>query len=278
MTAARTHHWTRRRGETQAAPRRITDAACVHRRPAQPSIMDSEAVDRACMAKVRAGSLGAYGTLYRRHLQQSHKLARRLARTPAEADDLVSEAFANVLSVLRRGGGPDSAFRAYLLTAVRHAAYDKARRERRVHLSGDIETAGGAAFAAPFLDTAVAGLERTLAAQAFGRLPQRWQAVLWYTEIEGRRPADLAPVLGLTPNGVSALAYRAREGLRQAYLQAHLSGIAEHCGVTEQLGAWTRGGLSRRMAEQVEIHLAGCGRCHTFAAELAVTNDELRCA
>lgn len=37
---------------------------------------------------------------------------------------------------------------------------------------------------------------------------------------EGRTPAELAPVLGVSPNGVAALACRARKGLRQAYLQA----------------------------------------------------------
>ena len=53
-------------------------------------------------------------------------------------------------------------------------------------------------------------------ARAFASLPERWQAVLWHTEIEGARPADVAPLLGLTANSVAALAYRAREGLRQA--------------------------------------------------------------
>lgn len=36
-------------------------------------------------------------------------------------------------------------------------------------------------------------------------------------------PQDVAPILGLTSNGVAALAYRAREGLRTAWLQAHVS-------------------------------------------------------
>jgi len=76
----------------------------------------------------------------------------------------------------------------------------------------------------PFADPAVADLERTIVARAFASLPERWQAVLWHTEIEGARPADMAPLLGLTANSVAALAYRAREGLRQAYLQMHLSG------------------------------------------------------
>src|SRR5262249_15000983 len=155
------------------------------------------------------------------------------------------------------GRGPDSAFRAYLLTALRHTAYDKTRRDRKVELSEDVETVNGvssAAVSVPFTDTAVAGLERSLAAQAFARLPERWQAVLWHTEIEDQSPAKVAPILGLTPNGVSALAYRAREGLKQAYLQVHLAQTTEQrCRTTtDRLGAYTRDGLAKREKAQVE--------------------------
>jgi DNA-directed RNA polymerase specialized sigma24 family protein len=47
----------------------------------------------------------------------------------------VAEAFAKVLGTPRAGGGPDSAFRAYLLTTVRHVRYDRTRRERRIELT-----------------------------------------------------------------------------------------------------------------------------------------------
>ena len=230
---------------------------------------------------VRKGTVSAYGSLYERHVASAYNLARQLSRSPAEADDLVSEAFAKVLDTLRAGRGPDSAFRAYLLTALRHTAYDKTRRDRKVELSEDVETVSGVSTAAvsePFSDTAVAGLERSLAARAFARLPERWQAVLWHTEIEGQSPAEVAPILGLTANGVSALAYRAREGLRQAYLQVHLAETTERrCRATaERLGAWTRSGLAKREKAQVEAHLDECGRCRALAAELADVNGAMR--
>ena len=147
--------------------------------------------DANLIASVRSGEVDAYGSLYARHVAAAHNLARQLARSPAEADDLVSEAFAKVLDIMRSGGGPDSAFRAYLLTAMRHVAYDRTRRDRRLELTEDIEAAGAnpERISEPFRDTAVAGLERSLAAQAFARLPERWQAVLWHTEIEGQAPA-----------------------------------------------------------------------------------------
>jgi RNA polymerase sigma factor (sigma-70 family) len=236
---------------------------------------DAELIDA-----VRKGTVSAYGSLYERHVASAYNLARQLSRSPAEADDLVSEAFAKVLDTLRGGRGPDSAFRAYLLTALRHTAYDKTRRDRKIELSDDVETAGGAKLAEPFSDPAVAGLERSLAAQAFARLPERWQAVLWHTEVEGQSPAEVAPILGLTANGVSALAYRAREGLRQAYLQVHLAETTEsRCRATaERLGAWTRSSLAKREKAQVEAHLDECTRCRALAAELADTNASLRCA
>ncbi|HWO60699.1 MAG TPA: sigma-70 family RNA polymerase sigma factor, partial [Umezawaea sp.] len=237
---------------------------------------DSELID-----SVRGGKIEAYGELYERHVSAAYNLARQLTRSPAEADDLVSEAFAKVLDTLRGGRGPDSAFRAYLLTALRHTAYDKTRRDRKVELSDDVSAVSGVsseAVSVQFSDTAVAGLERSMAAQAFARLPERWQTVLWHTEIEGQSPAEVAPLLGLTANGVSALAYRAREGLRQAYLQVHLTETtSDRCRATvDKLGAWTRGGLSKRETTQVEAHLDECDRCRALAAELVDVNGSLR--
>lgn len=237
--------------------------------------------DAELIESVRTGKIAAYGVLYERHATAAHNLARQLARSSAEADDLVSEAFAKVLDTLRAGKGPDTAFRAYLLTALRHTAYDKTRKDKRIDLTEDMTDVGGAvgeALTVQFSDTAVAGLERTMAAKAFAKLPERWQAVLWHTEIEQQMPAEVAPSLGLTANGVSALAYRAREGLRQAYLQVHLAETsAERCRApAERLGAWTRDGLSKREGAQVEAHLDECDRCRALAAELADVNSGLR--
>ncbi|MGW6931053.1 sigma-70 family RNA polymerase sigma factor [Lentzea sp. NPDC054927] len=231
--------------------------------------------DAELIESVRGGTIDAYGQLYERHVSAAYNLARQLARSQAEADDLVSEAFAKVLDTLRAGRGPDSAFRAYLLTALRHTAYDKTRREKKVDLTEDMTDV---APAVQFSDTAVAGLEKSMAARAFAALPERWQMVLWHTEIEGQSPAEVAPLLGLTANGVSALAYRAREGLKQQYLQMHLAATdAERCKATvDRLGAWTRAGLSKREATQVEAHLDECGRCRALAAELADVNGALR--
>ena len=247
--------------------------------PATSKVRDHD--DAQLIEAVRHGDVAAYGDLYVQHLGAARNLARQLARTTTEADDLVSEAFIRVLHALRAGGGPNSAIRAYLLTALRHVAYDRTRKERRIELSEDIvESVDPALVSVPFDDTVTATAEKALAKNAFTQLPERWQTVLWLTEVEGQTPAEVASSLGLTPNGVSALAYRAREGLRQAYLQAHLAAVeARRCRPTiEVLGAWTRNGLPRRQARQVELHLDECASCRALSRELAEVNSAFRVA
>jgi len=231
--------------------------------------------DAELIAAVRAGDTDAYAMLYRRHVRSARALAGQLTGRSAEVDDLVAEAFAKLLSTLLHGGGPDTAFRPYLLTVLRHTLYDRARHDRGVELYDDMTRHDPGV---PWEDTAVAGLESRLAVRAFTRLPERWRTVLWRTEVEQESPAEVASLLGLTPNGVSALAYRAREGLRQAYLQEHLkdAGPDGHRATVDRLGAWTRGGLSARQRALVASHLATCPDCRALAAELAEVSGGLR--
>ncbi|MEU9019420.1 sigma-70 family RNA polymerase sigma factor [Actinomadura sp. NPDC048394] len=235
--------------------------------------------DAALISRVRDGDVSAYATLYERHVAAARGLARHLTggSDAAAAEDAVQDAFAKVLGVLRRGAGPDTGFRPYLLTAVRRAVYDRRRADRRVHRTDRIEEFDEGV---PFEDPALAELERSMIVQAYRSLPDRWQEVLWHTEVEGAKPADVAPLLGLTANGAAALAYRAREGLRQAYLQMHVAGLGDtrrECRPTlERLGPFVRGALAARESRRIQRHLDGCAGCKALHAELADLNTALR--
>ena len=238
----------------------LTDAA--------PALTDPELISR-----VREGDVDAYGTLFARHVDAATRLARLLVNT-SDADDLVSEAFVKVLNVLLGGGGPDVAFRAYLLTAVRRLHIDKVRSTQRATPTDDLTPFDPGV---PFTDTAVAGFEGGAAAKAFASLPERWQMVLWHLEVENQKPADIAPLLGMSANSVSALAYRAREGLRQAYLNMHSADlVSDACRETNGLlGGYVRGALSRRDATRVEDHLEHCRPCTAAYLELSEVNSSL---
>src|SRR5690349_12886148 len=231
--------------------------------------------DDALIARVRAGDGSAYGTLFARHVGAARRLAVQLAGR-SEADDLVSEAFTKVLLVLRRGEGPDLAFRAYLLTAVRRLHVDRLRAQRRLQTTDDLTPYD---VGVPFTDTAVQDFDDAAAARAFNSLPERWQLVLWHMEVEGQRPAEVAPLLGVKANAVSALAHRAREGLRAAYLNMHIPDDLpdEQCRwVHEHLGGYVRDGLSERDTRRVREHLEVCVVCSKSYLELASVNSEMR--
>lgn len=233
--------------------------------------------DTALLDAVRAGDLGAYGELFRRHVASACVVARQLTSQPSEQQDLVADAFARTLNAIRNGAGPRESVLAYLLTTVRRLGIVSARQRNRVALYGTEPRLGDEVTAAVD-EGALRRWHLALAREAFHALPQRWQVVLWHTEVERRSPAELAPRLGLSPNGVAALAMRAREGLRQAYLQAQVpSATATSCvGVREQLGTWTRRGGSPRRSRLIVAHLSACRDCRDAAEVLAESNDELR--
>ncbi|SDY00410.1 RNA polymerase sigma factor, sigma-70 family [Micromonospora pattaloongensis] len=179
--------------------------------PTQIDLSDTDLLDA-----VRAGDTGAYEELYLRHAGAARGLAYALVSDTADAEDLVAETFAKVFATLRAGRGPQLAFRAYLCTTLRHIRYDRLRHERRLELTDDLTRYESGV---PFDDTVIDQMERAYAARAFAQLPERWREVLWHTAVEGEPLTLLAPRLGLTPNAVAALAFRARAGLRQMYLQ-----------------------------------------------------------
>lgn len=230
------------------------------------------ASDAALLARVRDGDDEAYAALYARHLEAAERLARQLCRSSAAADDLVGDAFAAILAALRNGAGPTEAFRPYLLTTVRNRSY---RRGRTPEDPVDPQEGTGTLDGAVFDDD---GDDQRLMVEAYRSLPERWQLVLWHTEIEGQRPAEVAPLVGLSPHATAALAHRAREGLREAYLQAHLKAdTPPGCAFTvAHLGALVRGNLGARDRTKVDGHLTGCSRCQHLRSELLGVNRALR--
>ena len=71
-------------------------------------------------------------------------------------------------------------------TALRRNAYDRTRAGSRVQVSDDLTPYDPGV---PFVDPALEGLERSIVSRAYTSLPERWQTVLWHTEVEGLSPA-----------------------------------------------------------------------------------------
>lgn len=157
--------------------------------PAVPEPGDAKLLDM-----VWAGDTDAFGVLYDRHVGAARRLADLLIGSPAEADDVVEKAFADVLEAARRGTGVSGAVRPYVLTMLRQMCDGQ------------------------FSESELADLQNTMIARAYFSLPDSWWAVLWHTEVEQGADADVAPILGVRSGEVASLRRRAVGSLRQAYL------------------------------------------------------------
>ncbi|MHB9860687.1 sigma-70 family RNA polymerase sigma factor [Streptomyces sp. YIM S03343] len=236
-----------------------------------PPPREAAVADAGLIGRMRSGDDSAYEELYRRHAGAVRRYARTCCHDDHTADDLTAEVFARMLQAVRGGSGPEHAVRAYLLTSVRHVAARWTKSARREQLVDDF-----ALFAAgegPGADVrALHEAEQSMAMRAFRSLPERWQAVLWHTEVEDESPSEVATLFGLDANGTRVLASRAREGLRQAYLQAHVSaGLAadEECArYVDQLGTYARRRLRTRAERGLRKHLAECAKCRLAATQL----------
>jgi RNA polymerase sigma factor (sigma-70 family) len=246
--------------------------------PREMPTSDADLIDR-----MRSGDDTAYEALYRRHAGAVRRYARTCCRDGHTADDLTAEVFARMLQAVRGGHGPEHAVRPYLLTSIRRVAAGWTKSAKREQLVDDFAVFAAQATRSSEVsddDTRDLGAdvramhvaEQSMAMQAFRSLPERWQAVLWHTEIEDESPSEVATLFGLDANGTRVLASRAREGLKQAYLQAHVSATLasdEECArYADRLGAYARGGLRTRAERGLRKHLEECAKCRLAAGQI----------
>jgi RNA polymerase sigma factor (sigma-70 family) len=239
----------------------------------------SDLSDDSLLGLVKGGNADAYAVLFDRYRHPAHRLAAYYSNS-VDAKDIAAESFAQVYDLLRRGKGPQTSFRAYLFTSIRHEAGRRAKMRKRITPTDDFDFVDKPVL---FGNGAIDRFERELVRDAFASLPTRWRTVLWHLDVDGRKPRDVAPLMGLKPNSVSALAYRARDGLRKAYLEQHVSktdrSLPVACrNVRRDLVDFVRGSATERDAVATDFHLESCASCTGVHLELDELNSHLAAA
>lgn len=221
--------------------------------------------DAELVTLTRAGNSTAYTALWNRYSGAGRATALFFTHS-FDPDDLVAEAYTKVLERILAGGGPTTAFRAYLMRTIQNIAISWSRVETPLPL--------GILDGLPDETTVESSIEEAfdnaILARAFAALPERWRRVLWRTEIDGRQPRELAAEFAMTPNAVAALAVRAREGLRQSWISAHLQPVdddPEHQWTISRLGQTMRGKPTPRERARLLTHLQACTSCSAAADE-----------
>lgn len=227
------------------------------------------ATDAELITRYRdSGADDVFDELGERHVEAARRLAAQLTSNEDAAENLLAEAFEIARTELARGNGPDLAFRPYLLTLVRDVAGEWSTDGKRLLLSDGYDA----------LAAARDGVDDTsLAARAFARMPERWRVALWHTAVEGESPADIAPLLGLSPSAVNTLVQRARDGLRRVYLQADLDDeVPREChDMRDRMAEDARGRLSRRHRGALDDHIDNCDRCRAVFRDVAEVDASL---
>lgn len=154
--------------------------------PAPTAVAGAAAAPPTAMASARLAAL------FDAHHQRLYRLARRLARDPEEARDLVQETF---LRAARRGErlpADERGGEAWLVRVLVNLCRDRARHlavRARVHPTLVVEASGGGPESA--------AVARTTVATALARLAPRRRAVVTLHELEELPVADIARLLGI---------------------------------------------------------------------------------
>ncbi|MBO2988880.1 sigma-70 family RNA polymerase sigma factor [Leucobacter tardus] len=228
--------------------------------------------DLEVIADFHAGMTADFSVLWERHYSAALVAARRMS-SKLDADDVVSEAFLKVFEILKRGGGPHGAFRPYLYRVIRSVVSD------RVQLPEDpsetLEVFAASTKGSPWEDET---FDAVTAGAAFASLQPRWQTVLWHSEVEGLPPRKIGPLMGISANSVSALLSRARDGLRSAWVEAHIErrGAPPECSqALQDLQRFKRNLLTAARSRTVEAHLKTCDKCDRASREIEYLNRRL---
>jgi RNA polymerase sigma factor (sigma-70 family) len=229
-----------------------------------------ERTDGQLLQSLREGEKEAYGVLFRRHHPLALRVAQRITTNPDAAADAAAEAFAAIYAAIRAGSGPAGVFVPYLRAVVTREVRKHASRTARERLT-DRDSLLGRPVEDPIRVEGESG--RVAARAAFELLPQRWQEVLWFLDVQEMHPRDIAPVMGLSPNAVAALHRRAVTGLKLAFIRHH-SGMNTPASCHKflvDLPAHHARTLKRGRHDDIRHHLVLCQACSRIDATFETT-------
>lgn len=185
---------------------------------------DAPTDEAALVSALRAGDAEAYERLVRTHAPRMLAVARRLLRSPEEAEDAVQEAFLSAFRALDRFQG-GSRLGTWLHRITVNAALMRLRsRRRRPETSletlrpGFLEDGHHQVPPQRWMDADRVLARRELrerVREAIDRLPESHRNVLLLRDIEELDTAETAAVLGISENAVKTRLHRARVALRE---------------------------------------------------------------
>ena len=150
------------------------------------------------------------------------RLALRITFNRAEAEDVVQETLIRVWN--KRDEWPQfGSIEAYCLTVARNLAIDRSeRKDARAELTPDMEDASDAS--SPY-ERLVSKERMALIHRLMNELPEKQRLIMQLRDVEGKSYKEIAVVLNLTEEQVKVNLFRARQKVKQRFIDIEGYGL-----------------------------------------------------
>ena len=172
--------------------------------------------DEVLVTRARAGDLEALERVYRAFETPVYNLARRICRSPQDAEDVLQETFLEVMRSIHRFRG-DGPLAGWIRRVAASKALMRLRQGRHAREESSLEEAFDAeATGIPSLFPGLAGVahERMDLETALAKRPETARAVVWLHEVEGYTHEEIAGMMGRTASFSKSQLARAHARLR----------------------------------------------------------------
>jgi RNA polymerase sigma-70 factor, ECF subfamily len=209
---------------------------------------DTPPTDESIIRRILDGETGLYEIIMQRYNQRLYRVALSIVGDPAEAEDVVQDAWVQAWFHLHQFAG-EAKFSTWLTRIAVRAACARRRRQRR-RLQMTTETTLPANTAENPERRAIRREAEAILESAIRSLRPGYRSVFMLREIEGLSISETAECLEIKPENVKIRLHRARKMLEQA-LQIRTAGVQSKpfsflglpCERT-RLGAMRRIGIS----------------------------------
>ena len=155
-----------------------------------------------------------------------YRLALRITLNPAEAEDVVQETMIKVWN--RRDQWDEiESIEAFCLTICRNLALDKMRRMESLNQSLDegVHDAPDRSYSSNPEERAMQQDRIGLIRHLIGQLPEKQRTVMQLRDFEGKSYKEIAAIMDISEEQVKVNIFRARQAIRQKYLETEEYGL-----------------------------------------------------
>ena len=188
------------------------------------SPQDVQTADATLVQRLAAGDESALAEFYDRHGRLAYSLACAIVGDPADAEDVVADAFAQLWRTASSFDAARGGALSWLTTIVRTRALDLLRGQRRrariVERAATLADDEGIAGLAPFADSPTRGIEqseaRLLVQRSLAELPPPQRRVIELAYYGGLSQSEIAAQLAEPLGTVKTRMRAGMEKLRQS--------------------------------------------------------------